>query len=94
LLAGGLLSLFLAGVIIPMNGSLFQQWQGRSCNVQDPPTATPLKAAAVAGQLADWTACLTAAVVRSCEALGWRAAGKGHPLACCRKQGKSTWAST
>jgi hypothetical protein len=49
-------------------------------DVQEPSTAAPLKEAALAGQLADWTACLTAAVVRSCEALGWRAAGKGHPL--------------
>src|SRR5262245_3724974 len=65
-----------------MNGSLFQQWQAAFLlHVQDPPTASPLKEAAVAGQLADWTACLTTAVVRSCEALGWRAAGKGHPLA-------------
>jgi hypothetical protein len=65
-----------------MNGSLFQQWQEAFLqHVQDPSTATPLKEAAITGQLSDWTACLTAAVVRSCEALGWRAAGKGHPSA-------------
>jgi hypothetical protein len=64
-----------------MNGSLFQQWQAAFLqHVQDSSVATPLKEAALAGQLAGWTACLTAAVVRSCEALGWRAAGKGHPL--------------
>lgn len=65
-----------------MNGSLFQQWQPAFLqHVQDSSTAAPLKEAALAGQLADWTACLTAAVVRSCETLGWQAAGKGHPLA-------------
>jgi hypothetical protein len=65
-----------------MNGTLFQQWQPAFLqHVQDSSVAAPLKEAAIAGQLADWTACLTAAVVRSCEALGWRAAGKGHPLA-------------
>jgi hypothetical protein len=64
-----------------MNESLFQQWQTAFLqHVQDPSTATPLKEAAVSGQLADWTTCLTTALVRSCEALGWRAAGKGHPL--------------
>lgn len=45
-----------------------------------PEVAGPLKEAAVAGQLANWTAALTTAVVRSCEALGWRSAGKGHKL--------------
>lgn len=50
-------------------------------HLQDPSTAIPLKEAAVASQLATWTTCLTTAVVRSCEALDWRAAGKGHRLA-------------
>jgi hypothetical protein len=64
-----------------MNGSLFHQWQPAFLqHVQDPSTATPLKEAALSGQLAEWTACLTEAVVRSCEALGWRAAGKRHHL--------------
>jgi len=43
--------------------------------------ATPLKEAAINGQLAAWTANLTTAVVESCQSLGWRAAGKGHKLA-------------
>jgi hypothetical protein len=65
-----------------MSASLFQQWQAAFLqHLQDTSIATPLKEAAVAGQLAEWTTCLTAAVVRSCDALGWRAAGKGHPLA-------------
>ena len=65
-----------------MNESLFQQWQAAFLqHVQDSSTATPLKEAAIAGRLADWTGYLTTAVVRSCKALGWQAAGKGHPLA-------------
>jgi hypothetical protein len=65
-----------------MRWSLFQEWQPAFLqHVQDSSTAAPLKDAALAGQLADWTACLTAAVVRSCESLDWQAAGKGHPLA-------------
>jgi hypothetical protein len=65
-----------------MSESLFPQWRAAFLqHVQDATTATPLKEAALAGQLADWTACLTASVVRSCETLGWRAAGKGHALA-------------
>ncbi|MFN0137417.1 MAG: hypothetical protein ACKVS9_15035 [Phycisphaerae bacterium] len=38
----------------------------------------PLRAAAVNGNFADWTRLLTAAVVRSCESLGWSPAAKGH----------------
>src|SRR5215831_12725373 len=69
-------------IITSMSGTLFQEWQPAFLqHVQDASTAAPLKEAALAGQLADWTASLTAAVVRSCEALGWRAAGKGHHLA-------------
>ena len=65
-----------------MSVSLFQQWQPAFLQqVQDPSTATPLKDAAINAQLAAWTTCLTTAVVRSCESLGWQAAGKGHPLA-------------
>jgi hypothetical protein len=65
-----------------MNDSHFQQWQAAFLqHVQDPATATPLKESAIAEQLADWTTCLTAAVVCSCEALRWRATGKGHPSA-------------
>lgn len=60
---------------------LFQLWQPAFMQqVQAASTARPLKEAALNGQLAEWTRHLTAAVVRSCEALGWQAAGKGHPL--------------
>ncbi|MDY3563019.1 hypothetical protein R5W23_004502 [Gemmata sp. JC673] len=60
---------------------LFPPWKDAFLqHVQQPSVAAPLKAAATSGHLTDWTTCLTGAVVRSCEALGWRAAGKGHPL--------------
>jgi hypothetical protein len=48
--------------------------------IQESESAEILKAAALASDLKSWTARMTAAVVRSCEALGWRAAGKGHQL--------------
>jgi hypothetical protein len=65
-----------------MSADLFQPWHAAFMQVvQDVAMAAPLKEAAVAERLRDWTACLTRAVVRSCDALGWRAAGKGHPLA-------------
>lgn len=43
--------------------------------------AEPLRAAATAGNLSDWTRLLTAAVVQSCKEIGWPAAAKGHRLA-------------
>jgi hypothetical protein len=64
-----------------MAADLFRSWLSSFRQVVEAPdTAAPLKEASLAGQLSDWTACLTAAVVRSCAALGWRAAGKGHRL--------------
>jgi len=39
----------------------------------------PLKEAAAAGNLGDWTRALTELVVKSCESLGWQAAALGHP---------------
>lgn len=60
----------------------FRPWQAAFMQVvRDTETAAPLKEAALAERLRDWTTHLTTAVVRSCEALGWRAAGKGNPLA-------------
>ncbi|MCE9567304.1 MAG: hypothetical protein K8U57_35330 [Planctomycetes bacterium] len=49
-------------------------------HVQRKSIGEPLKEAAIKGQLTNWTACLTGAVVKSCHALGWNAAGKGHKL--------------
>lgn len=39
-----------------------------------------LRAAASDEQLADWTACLTGAVVQTCDSLGWVSAAKGNEL--------------
>lgn len=40
--------------------------------------AQPLREAALAGRLGDWTGSLTSAVVQSCSDLGWTAAARGH----------------
>ncbi len=48
----------------------------------------PLRVAAVAGSLGEWTRLMTDAVVASCQALGWPAAAKGHPLRVVRKPGQ------
>jgi hypothetical protein len=56
--------------------------------VQKTSVAAPLKESAIAGKLAEWTASLTTAVVQSCEALGWRAAGQGHKLDLLPKAGQ------
>jgi hypothetical protein len=64
-----------------MDSTHLSRWQAAFLqHLQEPATAAPLRDAALAGHLAEWTASLTTAVVRSCETLGWRAAGKGHPL--------------
>ncbi len=42
--------------------------------------ADPLREAALAARLGDWTTQLTSIVVATCDALGWRASAKGHPL--------------
>jgi hypothetical protein len=42
--------------------------------------AEPLREAAMAERLTDWTTLLTTVVVRSCDELGWPVAAKGHPL--------------
>ncbi|MGH9833711.1 MAG: hypothetical protein ACRD9Y_11885, partial [Blastocatellia bacterium] len=43
--------------------------------------ARNLRDAALQERLGDWTKTLTAAVVASCQSLGWQAAAKGHRLA-------------
>ncbi|MGC8960507.1 MAG: hypothetical protein ACP5OO_12135 [Chloroflexia bacterium] len=40
--------------------------------------ADPLREAALAGRLGEWTAHLTGAVVAACEELGWAAVARGH----------------
>lgn len=48
--------------------------------VQQHERATPLKEAALEGTLGDWTKELTAVVVSTCQAMGWRASAKGYRL--------------
>ena len=48
--------------------------------VQNNENASLFRQAAQAEDLAGWTAYLTDAVVGTCQALGWRAAAKGHHL--------------
>ena len=49
--------------------------------LEDGSVAAPLRDAATAERLSEWTSALTSVVVRSCEELGWSVAAKGHPLA-------------
>lgn len=59
----------------------FSSWRERFLAVvQEPVTATPLKAASLAEDLKAWTTCLTSAVVESCRQVDWLAAAKGHRL--------------
>lgn len=63
-----------------MRHTLLETWRESfgDC-VQLPEAAERLKAASLEGNLKSWTSESTAAVVRSCEAIGWSAAAKGHP---------------
>lgn len=64
-----------------MNNSTFELWRDKFQEVvREPENAAPLKAASKAEDLKTWTASLTATVVKSCAALGWPAAAKGHKL--------------
>ena len=46
--------------------------------IQQTWVADDLKRASLAEDLASWTTCLTTAIVKACETLGWDAAGKGN----------------
>lgn len=57
------------------------QWQAAFWQaVQQHYNAVPLRDAALAGRLGDWTQALTGVVVAACEAMGWQASAKWHPL--------------
>lgn len=61
--------------------SLGRMWHQAFFNVVEPAEiADPLRAAAIAGRLGEWTQYLTGAVVASCQAMGLRAAAKGNSL--------------
>ncbi len=62
-----------------MGGELSEKWRDTFFRVlQAHDAAQPLKEAAVAGRLGEWTRHLTRVVVDTCAGLGWRAAAKGH----------------
>lgn len=50
--------------------------------------AEPLKEAALAQRLRDWTTLLTGVVVESCRSVGWVAAAKGFALECLPQVGQ------
>jgi hypothetical protein len=59
----------------------FERWRSQFLEVvQEPQTAAPLKQASLDENLKVWTACLTGAVVGSCQRQGWPAAARGHRL--------------
>lgn len=59
-----------------------ERWAEAFANViRQREVAEPLKQAALAERLRDWTTLLTGVVVRSCRDIGWTAAAKGHALA-------------
>jgi hypothetical protein len=62
-----------------MSETLLKNWRDAFFQgVQTHETTQPLREAALAGRLGDWTASLTTAVVQSCKELGWAAAARGH----------------
>ena len=68
--------------IVRMSGDeLAAQWRRAFFKtIEGAQVREPLRAAALAGRLGEWTTYLTGAVVSSCESLGLRAAAKGHTL--------------
>jgi hypothetical protein len=59
--------------------SLTDRWRHRLFRIlETTDSGKPLKEAALAGKLGDWTRHLTGSVVAACGVMGWRAAAKGH----------------
>ena len=57
------------------------RWRESFANaIRQREVAEPLREAALAERLRDWTTLLTGVVVRSCQSIGWAAAAKGHGL--------------
>lgn len=60
---------------------IIDQWKEAFLQtVQRHENAELLRAAALDEMLGDWTACLTRAVVQSCDSLGWMSAARGNKL--------------
>ena len=63
-----------------MTTRLADRWYAAFLDVlQRHEASGPLKAAAVAGRLGDWTRCLTGLVGDVCAQMGWETAAKWHP---------------
>ena len=59
--------------------SLTDRWRHRLFRILETTNSgTPLKEAALAGKLGDWTRHLTGSVFAACGVMGWRAAAMGH----------------
>lgn len=66
-----------------------ERWRGAfDTALRQREVAGPLKEAALAERLRDWTTLLTGVVVESCKAAGWVAAAKGFALECLPQQGQ------
>jgi hypothetical protein len=63
------------------SADLAARWRGVVLDVlREVEVAGPLKEAALAGKLGEWTRHLTGVIVQTCRALDWCAAAKGFPL--------------
>lgn len=62
-----------------METDLAKEWFSRFMEVvQTHESSTPLRQAAIQGQLGRWTTALTGVVCASCVASGWESSAKGH----------------
>jgi hypothetical protein len=60
---------------------IMQNWQAAFWRtLQCHANADPLRDAALRGCLGEWTQALTTVVVTACEAMGWQASARWHPL--------------
>ena len=64
-----------------MASAIGDQWRKEFITVlQQRENATSLKEAALHQRLGAWTKALTSVVIVTCDAIGWHASAKGHPL--------------
>lgn len=72
-----------------MLANLFETWRSSFWDqLQQVDVAEALKIASLGADQGQWTSNLTTAVVKSCEAVGWDAAAKGHPCRRLPKKGQ------
>ncbi len=79
----------MPGAISSTQGKPPAQWSAAFVEALRPLEVSELlKEASLDQNLSAWTTLLTGVVVRSCEVLGWPAAGKGHPLGVLPQRGQ------